>query len=80
MQLSRNLWPELPSRSLPDLSKRFGITHTNPHRAADDATAAAGVLLKALAMARSLGVMELSDLFLTDLADAADMSERAAES
>jgi len=62
LQLSRHLWPELESRSLIDLSSRFGISHDNPHRAAADAEATAGVLIHALAAARALGLTDLADL------------------
>ena len=63
LQLSRQLWPDLPSRSLPDLAGHFGIEHSNPHRAADDAAATAGVLLEALKTALGLGMVDLGDLF-----------------
>lgn len=63
LQLSRQLWPDLPSRSLPDLAGHFGIAHGNPHRAADDAAATAGVLLEALKSALALGMVDLGDLF-----------------
>lgn len=91
LQLSRDLWPDLESRSLPDLARRFGIAHENPHRAADDAAATAGILLEALAAARLRGLDELAQLYrLTTVAaedtttgDAAagrDLPARAAES
>ncbi len=86
LQLSRDLWPDLSSRSLPDLARRFGIDHDNPHRAADDAAATAGVLIEALETARALGVRSLADLFRVDREtaaatdDAEDLSARAAES
>jgi len=86
LQLSRDVWPDLTSRSLGDLSKHFGINHDNPHRAADDAFAAAGVLLAAFDVAYDLGFTELSDLFrfgeLTRrlVTEEETLSERAAES
>lgn len=86
LQLSRDVWPDLTSRSLPDLSRHFEISHDNPHRAADDAYAAAGVLLAAFDVADTLGLTELSDLFrfgeLAGRIAAADesLSARAAES
>jgi DNA polymerase III epsilon subunit family exonuclease len=70
LQLSRLLWPDLPSRSLPDLARRFGVSHENPHRAADDAAAAAGVLLQALERAREMGLVDLGDLYRLTEADA----------
>jgi len=63
LQLSRGIWPDLSSRSLPDLARHFGISHDNPHRAADDATATAGVLLEILAAARGHGLTDLGDLY-----------------
>ncbi|MCP4573040.1 MAG: hypothetical protein GY838_11855 [bacterium] len=62
LQLSRHLWPELESRSLVDLATRFGVIHDNPHRAAADAEATAGVLIHGLAAARALGLTDLADL------------------
>ena len=55
LQLSRQLWPDLASRSLPDLARRFNISHDNPHRAAADAAATAGVLGEALVARRRTG-------------------------
>jgi DNA polymerase III epsilon subunit family exonuclease len=84
LQLSRDLWPDLESRSLPDLARLFGLQHDNPHRAADDAAATAGVLLAALDTAAERGSTEIADLYriaarvATDLDDA--MPARAAES
>ena len=85
LQLSRDLWPDLESRSLPDLARRFGLQHDHPHRAADDAAATAGVLLAALDTAAARGLAEIADLYritarsaLDDLDDT--MSARAAES
>lgn len=63
LQLSRQIWPQLSSRSLPDLSAHFGITHDNPHRASADASATAGILHQALTDARALGLTSLGDLF-----------------
>jgi DNA polymerase III epsilon subunit family exonuclease len=63
LQLSRQIWPQLASRSLPDLSRHFGITHDNPHRASADASATAGILHQALTDARRLGLTSLGDLF-----------------
>jgi len=66
LELSRRLWPELSSRSLPDLARTFGVVHENPHRAADDAIATGGVLLKALAEVGEMGLTELGDLYRLD--------------
>ena len=57
------MWPHLASRSLLDLARTFGIDHDNPHRAADDATATAGILDRALRDARAYGLVDLGDLF-----------------
>jgi DNA polymerase III epsilon subunit family exonuclease len=61
--LSRAFWPDLPSRSLPDLARHFNLPHRHPHRAVDDADATAGILRKALREARASGLTKLSDLF-----------------
>ncbi len=84
LELSRQLWPDLPSRSLPDLARMFGVSHDNPHRAGDDALATGGVLLEALQTAREMGLSELGDLYCLDREDTAPAAEslasRAAES
>ena len=87
LQLSRQLWPDLASRSLPDLARRFNISHDNPHRAAADAAATAGVLREALIRAGELGLFDLGDLYRLDGimaaragTDAAPLSSQAAES
>lgn len=64
--LSRALWPDLPSHSLPELASRLGVSHENPHRAEDDALASAGVLRLALQEARKLGCTTLGELFTLD--------------
>ncbi len=63
LQLSRQIWPHLESRSLNDLARHFGVLHDNPHRASADATATAGILDRALVDARSYGLNDLGDLF-----------------
>ncbi len=63
LQMSRSLWPDLTSRSLSDLAKHFGVAHDNPHRAADDASATAGVLMTALRAAGEMGITELGQLY-----------------
>lgn len=83
LQLSRQIWPDLASRSLPDLARHFGVLHDNPHRAAADAGATAGVLLEALQTAQELGLTSLGELYrvedhLLPLADST--AARAAES
>jgi len=82
LQLSRDLWPDLESRSLPDLARRFGLDHENPHRAAADAYATAGVLLAALDTAAERGVADLAGLYRLDAVVDLDgaVSARAAES
>ncbi len=86
LQLSRQFWPDLVSRSLPDLAKYFGIDHDNPHRAADDATATAGVLLEVLKESSQLGLLDLGDLFRIEeiiasrATDDDSLASRAAES
>lgn len=70
LQLSRLVWPQQGSRSLPDLARHFGIAHDNPHRAADDARATAGILLHALEDARAMGLNDLGDLYRVDTAAA----------
>ena len=86
LELSRQLWPNLASRSLPDLARSFGVDHDNPHRAADDAMATGGVLLEALTTVAELGLAELGDLYRLeeligdDSADDGDLTASAAES
>lgn len=86
LQLSRQLWPDLPSRSLPDLAQHFDLVHDTPHRAAADAAATAGVLLEALKAARDLGLTDLGDLYRVEEIVAAresgedELASRAAES
>lgn len=63
LQLSRQMWPQLSSRSLPDLARHFGILHDNPHRAAHDAAATAGILDNALQDAQGYGLVDLGDLY-----------------
>lgn len=86
LQLSRQFWPDLMSRSLPDLAAHFGIDHDNPHRAAADAAATTGVLLEVLNRADQLGLVDLGDLYRVEEITAArtaegdSLSSRAAES
>ena len=84
LQLSRDLWPDLESRSLPDLARMFGLQHDNPHRAADDAAATAGVLLAALDTAAERGLTEIADLYRVAARATAELDDampaRAAES
>ena len=86
LQLSRQFWPDLVSRSLPDLAAHFGIDHDNPHRAADDAAATAGVLLEVFKEADRLGLVDLGDLYRVEEITAArttdgdSLASRAAES
>lgn len=79
LELSRALWPELPSHSLSELASRLDLAHAKPHRASDDALAAAGLLQKALRSAHSLGRRRLGELM--DLrADESSALRQAAES
>ena len=86
LQLSRLVWPEAGSRSLPDLARHFGISHDNPHRAADDARATAGILLRAIDDGHDMGLNDLGDLYRAETlvkpakADAPPVRRRAAES
>ncbi len=66
LQLSRQLWPDLASRSLPELARHFDVAHDNPHRAGDDAEATAAVLRAALEDADAMGLVDLGDLFLVE--------------
>ncbi|MCP4291864.1 MAG: hypothetical protein GY780_08530 [bacterium] len=66
LQLSRQLWPNLSSRSLPELARHFDVAHDNPHRAGDDAEATAAVLRAALEDINAMGLVDLGDLFLVD--------------
>ena len=80
LQLSRLIWPELPSRRLADLARLLDVPHNQPHRAGADAEATAGILQLALERARELGLRALGDLFavavdgvvVADSGDAAD--------
>lgn len=82
LELSRQLWPDIPSHSLPDLARSLGVAHDNPHRAGDDAVATGGVLLQALQTAHEMGLSELGDLYCLDrgIAGAQELSARSAES
>jgi DNA polymerase III epsilon subunit family exonuclease len=74
--LSRQLWPDLQSRSLVDLARQFGVAHPHPHRAAADANATAVILKKELRVARQLGLTTLADLFQLDQRDRAQAGGR----
>ena len=79
LQLSRSLWPDLPSHSLSELASSLGLAHDHPHRAGDDALATAGVLLRALAGAGELGRATLGDLMELE-AGTSRTAQRSAES
>ena len=79
LEMSRILWPDLPSHSLSELASSLALTHAKPHRASDDALAAAGLLQKALLTARRMGHRSLGDLMSLGAADRSDI-EQAAES
>jgi len=67
LQLSRLLWPDLPSHRLGDLARDLDVPHGQPHRAGADAEATAGILRQALAGASRHGLSELGDLFTASL-------------
>jgi len=78
LQLSRLLWPDLPSHRLTDLARDLDVPHGQPHRAGADAEAAAGVLRQALASADLHGLKELGDLFTASLAVAEEATPAGA--
>jgi ATP-dependent DNA helicase DinG len=78
LRLSRIFWPDLSSRSLPDLARYFDVAHQHPHRASADATATAAILVEALQIARDIGLTQLGDLY--QLVEAVDEVETAADS
>jgi len=86
LELSRQLWPDLASRSLSELSRHFEVAHDNPHRAGDDAEATAAVLQAALDDVEALGVVDLGDLYRVDkfsklkIVESETPAQRAAES
>jgi len=86
LELSRQLWPDLASRSLPELARHFDVAHDNPHRAGDDAEATAAVLQAALKDMKALGVEDLGDLYRVEqfrklkLVEKETPARRAAES
>lgn len=77
LQLARLFFPELASKRLADLALHFGVAHAQPHRARDDAAAAAEVLLRVLERARQLGLGELGDLLRGPPAPAAPRRDLA---
>jgi DNA polymerase III epsilon subunit family exonuclease len=79
LQISRALWSDLPSHSLSELSASLDIGHENPHRAGDDALAAAGLLVRGLAAARDMGRTTLGDLMELE-PGRAPVARRSAES
>ena len=86
LELSRQLWPDLASRSLSELARHFEVAHDNPHRAGDDAEATAAVLQAALKDVKAMGVVDLGDLFRVEqftrlkIVEAETPARRAAES
>jgi len=66
LQISRALWPDLPSHSLGELAGSLGVSHDQPHCAGDDATAAAGVLVRGIADATASGRSTVGDLMAFD--------------
>lgn len=86
LELSRQLWPDLASRSLSELARHFDVAHDNPHRAGDDAEATAAVLQAALKDMKTLGLVDLGDLYRVEefhklkIVDEEAPAKRAAES
>jgi DNA polymerase III epsilon subunit family exonuclease len=64
LRLGRELWPDLPGYSLPELARQLGLQHVQPHRAPEDAIVTARVFQKELAAAQAMGLVCLGDLFL----------------
>jgi DNA polymerase-3 subunit alpha (Gram-positive type) len=60
--LSRLLFPELKSHKLNIVSKHLGIRLVDHHRATDDATAAAQILIKCFEILKSKGLRRLKDI------------------
>lgn len=86
LELSRQLWPDLASRSLSELAIHFDVAHDNPHRAGDDAEATAAVLQAALKDVKAMGLVDLGDLYRVDefsrlkIVPSETPAQRAAES
>ena len=55
--LAKRAWPNEPSHSLPEITKKLGI-HYNPHDAGEDARATAELVLRA---ARVIGIKRVND-------------------
>ena len=55
--LAHRAWPDEPSHSLPEITKKLGIRY-NPHDAGEDARAAAELVLRA---ARVIGIKRVND-------------------
>ncbi len=70
LELSRTLFPELNRHRLNVVAKHLGVSLENHHRAADDAAAAAGILLKCFAMIQKKysvsGIQELNCVLAND--------------
>ncbi len=79
LQLSRALWPDLTSHSLGELATSLGVSHDQPHRAGDDAEAAAGVLMRGMTEAIAMGRLTLGDLMELE-AGRTPSARRSAES
>lgn len=86
LELSRQLWPDLASRSLSELARHFDVAHDNPHRAGDDAEATAAVLQAALKDVKAMGLVDLGDLYRVQqfsklkIVESETPAKRAAES
>lgn len=66
LQISRAMWPDLPSHSLGELAASLGVSHDQPHCAGDDASAAAGVLVRGISEAAGAGRSTIGDLMALD--------------
>ncbi|HWQ30578.1 MAG TPA: PolC-type DNA polymerase III, partial [Negativicutes bacterium] len=62
LQLSRILLPDLKRHKLNLVCEYLGISLENHHRAADDAEAAAGIMLKFIDIMKDKGIREIADI------------------
>ena len=62
LKMSRILNTDIKQHSLGKLARHYGVKLTNAHRASDDATATAEILLHLLSQAKAAGVENIKDL------------------
>ena len=62
LALSRALYPRLKNHKLNTLAEELGVSLDNHHRAVDDATATAGILLKMLAKITEEKISKLEEI------------------